>query len=123
MLEAELEDAGDALLGCLPRKRAEERLLRGDEVAAGRQRRVVVDQRLGQRQRGPIPAGDPSREAVDERVELVVGDRAVDVAVALGGLGVVVLATEDDLERSRASDQPGQALGSSSAGKQAEADL
>jgi hypothetical protein len=45
-----------------------------------------------------VEGSDPLRETFDDGVESVVGDGAVDPAVAFGRVRVVVLARGDDLQ-------------------------
>ena len=66
---------------------------------------------------------DASRQCVDERTELVVGQRAVHVAVALGQFGGEVGAAEHDLQGAAATDQPWQPLRPAAAGDDPERDL
>ena len=91
----------------------------------------AVVQRHRSRRRPPAsPAGpragerrDAACQPVDERAELVGGQRPVHLAVALGELGVEVVAAEHDLERAAAPDQARQPLRAATAGDDPERDL
>src|SRR6185437_3897663 len=82
-----------------------------------------VDEALDIRQGAAVEAGDALGVGVGERGELVVGDRAVDIAVALRQLAVEVLAAEDDLKGPAASHDAWQAGRGSAAGNRREPDL
>src|SRR5271165_7263935 len=66
---------------------------------------------------------DATGERVDERSELVLGERAVDVSPTLGEVSVDVVATEDDLERARPTHEPRKALRASPARNDPHGDL
>jgi hypothetical protein len=64
--------------------------------------------------------GDPVSERSDEVVERVGRQRAIDPAVALGQLRVVVLRAQHDLERPGAAHEAREVLGGAPAGELAE---
>lgn len=66
---------------------------------------------------------DAAGEGVHEGVEFAVGHRAVDPAVELGGVGVVVLAADRDFQCPGAADQARQPVEAAAAGHHARADL
>src|SRR5882762_9840645 len=67
-----------------------------------------VDEPLDVGEREQIEPGHPLGEGIDEVNELLVGDRAVDVAISLGELAVEVLAADENLERPGATDKARQ---------------
>src|SRR5882762_9037609 len=96
-------------------QRRKGRALRGlpEGVYLCSQRRVGwkcrgVDEPLDVGEREQIEPGHPLGEGIDEVDELLVGDRAVDVAVSLGELAVEVLAADEDLECPGATDKARQ---------------
>src|SRR6267142_48519 len=98
-------------------QRRKGRALRGlpEGVYLRSQRRVGwkcggVDEPLDVGEREQIEPGHPLGEGIDEVDELLVGDRAVDVAVSLGELAVEVLAADEDLECPGATDKARQAV-------------
>jgi hypothetical protein len=62
---------------------------------------------------------DAAREPRHEGAQLVRRERTVQVAEALGALGVEVIAAEDHLERTAAADKARQPLGVAAAGQDA----
>src|SRR6267378_5159304 len=64
-----------------------------------------VDEPLDVGEREKIEPGHALGEGIDELDELLVGDRAVDVAVPLGELALEVLAADEDLECPGATDE------------------
>ena len=72
-----------------------------------------------------VRSKDASRAAivVDEGVEFAVGQGAGDPAPAFGGVGVVVVAGEDDFQGPVATDGAREAFGAATAGEQSAADL
>ena len=93
------------------------------EQAGERVRRRGGDRRLRVGDGVGRERGDAPRERVDERVQLVRVQGAVDVPPALGGLGVDVATAEDDLERAAAADQRRQPLRPAAAGDDPHRDL
>src|SRR5438128_2010122 len=70
-----------------------------------------------------IESRQPPSKPVDEVVQFVVGDSPVDPPVAFGRDRVVVVAADDDLERTGAAHQRGKAFDRASPGKDPDADL
>jgi hypothetical protein len=86
--------------------------VRALEIRHGRERRAV-DHRLCGRKRCGVERCEPAHELVNERVELVVGQRPRDPAPSLGDVRRVILAREDDLQGTIAPNGARQALGPS----------
>jgi hypothetical protein len=70
-----------------------------------------------------VEGRDSACEAVDEVVELVVGDGAVDVPVSFGKVTVEVLASDQDLHGPPPSDQASQVRGWTASGSGTDTDL
>jgi hypothetical protein len=101
--------------------RAFEKEVRIPMEVFGRRERDRVDAVLGHGPRRRGKRGNSTGERLDERAELLRRQRAVDPPVALRELRVVVLGAQNDLERTAASQEPGQVLDPARPGDQAEA--
>ena len=93
------------------------------EQAGERVRERGVDRRLRVRDRRRPGTTAMRRASASTNGRSSPGRRAVHVAPALGGLGVDVVAAEDDLERAAAADQRRQALRAAAAGDDPDRDL
>src|SRR5882672_11507834 len=82
-----------------------------------------VDEPLDVGEREQIEPGHPLGEGIDEVDELLVGDRAIDVAVSLGALAVEVLAADEDFECPGATDETRQPVQRTPTRGGADADL
>ena len=82
-----------------------------------------VDEPLDVGEREQIEPGHPLGEGIDKGDELLVGDRAVDVAVSLGELAVKVLAADEDFECPATTDQARQPVQRPATRGRADADL
>ncbi len=101
---------------------ARELLVLGEQPAAGVGERGV-DRQLGAGDRLGRERRDARGERVDERAQLRIGERAVHVTPALGGVGIDVVAPEHDLERTTAPDEPVQSLRAAAARDDPHGDL
>lgn len=102
LLQAGGQETGDPLLYMGLGEQSEEGLLGRGEPGDVRQPAVLIEGLFGQRDRRPVERRHPPRPAVDEGLELVVGDGTVDPAVPLGGVGIEILCGRDDFQRTRA---------------------
>ena len=130
---AELTFAVDGLAAEL--EKAPHRRLRGGVAERGVEARALSTQRLGEVAVMPENArlrrgngvrrerGDATREALDERSDLIGRERPVDPSVALRFDGIEVVAPEDHLERATATDQPWKSLRAAATGDDPERHL
>src|SRR6202045_3994362 len=70
-----------------------------------------------------VERGQTPDERIDERVEVVIVQRAVHPAIALGDISIEIVAAEDDLKCARAADQTREPFQRSAARDQSDADL
>src|SRR5216684_6695259 len=116
-LQAHLHQALDVLLGLRTLHRGQERVPFGADLGVRRQARDV-DQALDVGDGPLVEPGDAPGQRVHEVVQLGVGHRAVDVAIALRQVAGDVLAAEQNFQRAAAPDQAWQAGHRSAAGYQ-----
>src|ERR1700731_2080851 len=70
-----------------------------------------------------VERGQTPDERIDERVEVVIVQRAVHPAIALGDISIEIVAAEDDLKCARAADQSREPFQRSAARDQSDAYL
>src|ERR1700682_6443690 len=70
-----------------------------------------------------VERGQTPDERIDKRVEVVIVQRAVHPAIALGDIGIEIVAAEDDLKGARAADQAREPFQRSAARDQSDADF
>src|SRR5580692_4471013 len=82
-----------------------------------------IDLGLRRSQRFTVERGQTTDESIDKRVEVVIVQRAVHPAIALGDIGIEIVAAEDDLKCARAADQAREPFQRAAARDQSDADL
>src|ERR1700688_3631551 len=70
-----------------------------------------------------VERGQTPCERIDKRVEVVIVQRAVHPAIALGDISIEIVAAEHDLKCARAADQAREPFQRSAARDQSDADL
>ena len=96
----------DPILGGGSPERSDACIPSGAEFDVRRQ--AGVDEALGVGDRPLVEPGDPGRERLDERVQIGIGQGAIDVAVGLGLVSPDVFRAQQHLEGAVSADELGQ---------------
>ncbi len=102
-MEAARHQRFDPLLGGGSPERTDARIPPGAELDVRRQ--AGVDEALGLCDRPFVELGDPGRERLYERIEIGVGQRAINVAVGLGLVCCDVFRAQEHLEGAISADE------------------
>src|SRR5271170_4054298 len=106
LMEAARDQGFDPILGGRSPERSDARIPSGAELDVRRQ--AGVDEALSLSDRPFVELGDPGRERFYKRIEIGVGQGAIDVAVGLSLVCSNVFRAQEHLEGAVSADESGQ---------------
>src|SRR5262249_9349939 len=115
-------DLGTARLRTGQGQEWEEQVVARFELGS-RRRSESIDLGLRRGQRFTVERGQTPDESIDKRVEVVIVQRAVHPAIALGDISVEIVTAKHDLKCPRAADQTREPFERSAARDQSDANL